>query len=104
MRIEIRRAVSTDSERATELARIAKAHWGYPADWLASWDADDDSRFFSGVATYETTFEVGGFPLERGQHVGVGVGGHGDLRVPQRDTPRLERMRVRRGHRRIQRP
>jgi hypothetical protein len=24
----------------------------------ASWDADDDSRFFSGVATYETTFEV----------------------------------------------
>ncbi|HEX6083251.1 MAG TPA: GNAT family N-acetyltransferase [Thermoanaerobaculia bacterium] len=40
MRIEIRRAVSTDSERATELARIAKAHWGYPADWLASWDAD----------------------------------------------------------------
>jgi predicted N-acetyltransferase YhbS len=40
MRIEIRRAVSTDSERATELARIAKAHWGYPAAWLASWDAD----------------------------------------------------------------
>ncbi|HVE73114.1 MAG TPA: GNAT family N-acetyltransferase [Thermoanaerobaculia bacterium] len=40
MRIEIRRAVSTDSERATELARIAKAHWGYPAEWLAAWDAD----------------------------------------------------------------
>jgi len=39
MRISIRRAVSTDSERATELARRAKAHWGYPAEWLASWDA-----------------------------------------------------------------
>ena len=40
MRIEIRRAVPTDSERATELARIAKAHWGYPEAWLAAWDAD----------------------------------------------------------------
>ncbi len=40
MRIEVRRAVPTDSERATELARIAKAHWGYPAEWLAAWDAD----------------------------------------------------------------
>ncbi|HUR80824.1 MAG TPA: GNAT family N-acetyltransferase, partial [Thermoanaerobaculia bacterium] len=40
MRIEIRRAVSTDSERATELARLAKAHWGYPSEWLEAWDAD----------------------------------------------------------------
>lgn len=40
MRIEIRRAVPADSERATELARRAKAHWGYPADWLAAWDSD----------------------------------------------------------------
>jgi len=37
MRIEIRRAVPTDSERATELARLAKAHWGYPAEWLERW-------------------------------------------------------------------
>lgn len=37
MRIEIRRAVPTDAERATELARRAKAHWGYPAEWLAAW-------------------------------------------------------------------
>lgn len=37
MRIEIRRAVPSDSERATELARRAKAHWGYPAEWLAAW-------------------------------------------------------------------
>jgi hypothetical protein len=27
-------------------------------DALASWDADADTRFFSGVATYETTFEL----------------------------------------------
>jgi GNAT superfamily N-acetyltransferase len=40
MKIEIRRAVPTDSERATELARRAKAHWGYPEEWLAAWDAD----------------------------------------------------------------
>ena len=26
---------------------------------LASWDADDDTRFYSGVATYETTFDLG---------------------------------------------
>ncbi|HET8772840.1 MAG TPA: GNAT family N-acetyltransferase [Thermoanaerobaculia bacterium] len=40
MRISIRRAVPSDSERATELARTAKANWGYPAEWLAAWDAD----------------------------------------------------------------
>ena len=27
-------------------------------DALTSWDADDDTRFFSGVATYETAFEL----------------------------------------------
>jgi|SRR5690349_8605697 predicted N-acetyltransferase YhbS len=40
MRIEIRRATSNDSQRATELARRAKAHWGYPAEWLAIWNGD----------------------------------------------------------------
>lgn len=40
MKIEIRRATSTDSERATELARLAKAHWGYPAEWLEAWRDD----------------------------------------------------------------
>ncbi len=40
MQIEIRRATMSDSERATELARAAKAHWGYPPDWLAAWDSD----------------------------------------------------------------
>jgi len=40
MRIEIRRATSHDAERATEIARIAKAHWEYPAEWLAAWHDD----------------------------------------------------------------
>ena len=40
MRIEIRRATSSDSDRATDLARRAKAHWGYPAEWLAAWDGE----------------------------------------------------------------
>ena len=40
MEIEIRRATPSDSERATELARAAKAHWNYPPEWLASWRAD----------------------------------------------------------------
>jgi ribosomal protein S18 acetylase RimI-like enzyme len=40
MQIEIRRAVPSDSERATELARAAKAHWQYPAEWLATWQVD----------------------------------------------------------------
>jgi GNAT superfamily N-acetyltransferase len=38
--IEIRRATPSDSERATELARGAKAHWGYPAEWLEEWRDD----------------------------------------------------------------
>ena len=40
MRIEIRRATPADSARATELARAAKAHWGYPAEWLEAWEDD----------------------------------------------------------------
>jgi ribosomal protein S18 acetylase RimI-like enzyme len=35
--ISIRRATPSDAARATEVARIAKAHWGYPAEWLATW-------------------------------------------------------------------
>jgi ribosomal protein S18 acetylase RimI-like enzyme len=40
MKIEIRRATSDDANRATEIARTAKAHWGYPAEWLAAWEYD----------------------------------------------------------------
>ena len=32
---------------------------------LASWDADEDTRFFSGVATYESTFEIASVPPDR---------------------------------------
>ncbi|HEX8169803.1 MAG TPA: GNAT family N-acetyltransferase [Thermoanaerobaculia bacterium] len=37
MDFEIRRATPFDAARATDLARRAKAHWGYPAEWLAEW-------------------------------------------------------------------
>jgi predicted N-acetyltransferase YhbS len=40
MRISIRLATPSDSERATELARTAKAHWGYPEEWLREWETD----------------------------------------------------------------
>lgn len=40
MRMEIRRAVANDATRATEVARVAKAHWGYPAEWIALWQND----------------------------------------------------------------
>lgn len=36
----IQRAGSADARRLTELARAAKAHWGYPPAWLAAWEAD----------------------------------------------------------------
>ena len=40
MEITIRRAHPGDASRLTEIARLAKAHWGYPAAWLALWAAD----------------------------------------------------------------
>ncbi|HYI13321.1 MAG TPA: GNAT family N-acetyltransferase [Thermoanaerobaculia bacterium] len=60
MRIEIRRATPHDSQRATELARRAKAHWGYPAEWLALWH--DDLRISEHDITAYPTFvaSVGG--------------------------------------------
>ena len=33
----MRRALAGDSERLTDIARIAKAHWGYPEAWLTAW-------------------------------------------------------------------
>jgi hypothetical protein len=38
--------------------KIAPRTLGTPA----SWDADDTTRFYSGVATYETAFEIGPVP------------------------------------------
>lgn len=36
----IRQAVSTDATAATAIARLAKASWGYPSDWLAAWQEE----------------------------------------------------------------
>ncbi|HEX7154185.1 MAG TPA: GNAT family N-acetyltransferase [Thermoanaerobaculia bacterium] len=40
MKIEIRRATPTDSERATEIAHKGKAHWGYPVEWMEAWRSE----------------------------------------------------------------
>jgi len=36
--LEIRRAAPEDAARLTAIARAAKAHWGYPAAWLTTWE------------------------------------------------------------------
>jgi GNAT superfamily N-acetyltransferase len=38
--IAFRSACSGDVESLTGLCRAAKAHWGYPAEWLAAWRDD----------------------------------------------------------------
>jgi hypothetical protein len=35
--LRMRRAVFGDAERLSQIARTAKAHWGYPEAWLAAW-------------------------------------------------------------------
>jgi GNAT superfamily N-acetyltransferase len=40
MSYSLRSALPGDAPRLTELARRAKAHWGYPADWLAAWEPE----------------------------------------------------------------
>jgi GNAT superfamily N-acetyltransferase len=37
MVIQIRPAVPGEVDRLSAIARSAKAHWGYPAEWLAQW-------------------------------------------------------------------
>jgi len=34
--LRIRRALPDDSERLSQIARAAKAHWGYPEAWLVA--------------------------------------------------------------------
>lgn len=34
---KIRRGAPHDAPRLSAIARAAKAHWGYPAEWLAEW-------------------------------------------------------------------
>jgi GNAT superfamily N-acetyltransferase len=36
---DVRRAVPEDSPTLSAIAKAAKAHLGYPADWLVAWDA-----------------------------------------------------------------
>lgn len=38
--LEIRRAQREEADALTALCRRAKAHWGYPAKWLAAWESD----------------------------------------------------------------
>lgn len=40
MPFEIRAATPDDAVTLTALAHRAKAHWGYPEEWLQLWDAD----------------------------------------------------------------
>ena len=40
MNLFLRRAVAGDAARLTALAHRAKAHWGYPSDWMAAWSND----------------------------------------------------------------
>jgi GNAT superfamily N-acetyltransferase len=34
---ELRRAIPSEAETLTELARVSKASWGYPASWMDAW-------------------------------------------------------------------
>ena len=38
--ILVRPAVAADVDRLTEIAHTAKAHWGYPAQWIELWRSD----------------------------------------------------------------
>jgi GNAT superfamily N-acetyltransferase len=40
MNLLLRRAVAGDAAQLTVLAHRAKAHWGYPSDWMAAWSND----------------------------------------------------------------
>jgi len=40
MRMKIRPARATDAARLTAIARAAKGHWGYPAEWLRLWEPE----------------------------------------------------------------
>lgn len=57
----IRPAVPADAPALTAIARTAKAHWGYPAAWLAAWEpaltitADFVVRNFVWVAEQDGT-------------------------------------------------
>jgi GNAT superfamily N-acetyltransferase len=86
--LEIRRAAPEDAARLTVIARAAKAHWGYPAAWLTTWepvltitpDYVQSATVFVGVREAEP---IGFYALEpRGErwsleHMWVEPGKHG---------------------------
>ena len=39
MQVSLRPATGDDADTLTDLAHRAKAHWGYPANWMRAWDA-----------------------------------------------------------------
>ena len=72
--MQIRRADPTDAPLLTQLARIAKASWGYPEAWLAEWDADlaISPRYIRENAVFVAEVEGSAVGV-----VGVGVGTEG---------------------------
>ena len=40
MRFQIRAPRASEAKALTELAQRAKAHWGYPAEWLQLWNGE----------------------------------------------------------------
>ena len=40
MNVQIRRATPEEAGILTEIAHIAKRHWGYPEDWIREWESD----------------------------------------------------------------
>ena len=40
MLFTVRAARGADSDELTQLARLSKAHWGYPKEWLDLWQSD----------------------------------------------------------------
>jgi GNAT superfamily N-acetyltransferase len=40
MAIQIRRALPSEAAALTMLAHAAKRHWGYPEDWIKSWQTE----------------------------------------------------------------
>ena len=61
----IRRALAADAETLSAIAQAAKRHWGYPEEWMATWQADltlDSDRIASTeVYLIESAAGVAGF-------------------------------------------
>ena len=39
MTVAIRRADPSEAEQLTDIAHVAKRHWGYPENWIEKWSA-----------------------------------------------------------------